>query len=181
MQGGTVGTPPTIDACREIIRWTAYRPVLAARKVAVFFAADRMALPAANSVLKMAEEPQEYAYSIFLLSNPDLLLPTIRSRAWTISLQPAERAAALPPPSTAEEWIYWMEKNADTEVDGLVAQFAPWIRHEVENGHPEAAARLDRLRMLLKTGRLSQTMSFDLIVWALKEGIAFEHVFDDIW
>lgn len=181
MQGGTVGTPPTIDACREIIRWAAYRPVLATRRVAVFFAADKMALPAANSILKMAEEPQEYAYSIFLLSNPDLLLPTIRSRAWTISLQPAEKTSAFPPPSTAEEWIHWMEKNVDTDVDGLVAQLSPWIRHEVEKGRPEVAARLDRLRMLLKTGRLSQTMSFDLIVWALKEGMAFEHVFDDIW
>ena len=46
---------------------------------------------AANSLLKVLEEPPEFATIFLLTENPGELLPTIRSRSMTISL------AALPP------------------------------------------------------------------------------------
>ena len=45
---------------------------------------------AANSLLKSLEEPPEFATMLLLTENPGELLPTIRSRAMTLTL------AALP-------------------------------------------------------------------------------------
>jgi DNA polymerase-3 subunit delta' len=157
----------------------AYRPVVSASKLAVFFAADRMSLPAANSILKLAEEPPAYGKTIFMTSNPDLMLPTIRSRAWMVSLQGDQEERAAPPPSSEKEWLQWMGQYVDMQVDHLVQQLEGWTRWEVAKGRYEEAARMDRLRLLVTSGKLSQAMSFDLIVWGLKEGVAFEHVFDD--
>jgi DNA polymerase-3 subunit delta' len=51
----------------------------------------------------------------------------------------------------------------------------------VESGNHEEAARVERLRILLESRRLSRTMALDLTVLALKEGIVFEHLFGDFW
>lgn len=179
--GGAPSKPPSIDDCREIIDAMAYRPVVSSRRVAVIFSADTMMLPAANSLLKLAEEPPEYVHMLFLLSDEKLFLPTLRSRSWTVSLPSPRLGTGIAPPQTEEEWIRWIEKNAKSEVDELVLLLTPWISYEVERGAYDKAASLERLRLLILTKRLSRTMVLDLIVLALKEGIVFEHSFGDLW
>ena len=179
--GGAPSKPPSIDICREIINTMAYRPVLSSKRIAVIFAADRMMLPAANSLLKLAEEPPEYVHMLFMLSDEKLFLPTLRSRSWTILLPLPRSGEGFSPPRTEEEWVRWIEKYSKAEVDELVALFAPWISHEIEQEAYDRAGTLERLRLLIQIKRLSQTMVLDLIVLALKEGIVFEHSFGDIW
>ena len=179
--GGAPSQPPSIDACREIINTTAYRPVISSKRVAVLYAADRMMLPAANSLLKLAEEPPEYVHILFMLSDEKLFLPTLKSRSWTVSLPLQRQEERFSPPRTEEEWVRWIEKYAKAEVDELVLLFAPWISFEIERKAYERAAKLERLRLLIQTKRLSRTMVLDLIVLALKEGIVFEHSFGDLW
>jgi DNA polymerase-3 subunit delta' len=78
-----------VDQVRHIIREIYYRPAEARRRVYIFSEADFMK-EAANSLLKILEEPPDFA-SIFLLTdNPSALLPTIRSRCMQL------RLAALP-------------------------------------------------------------------------------------
>ena len=178
---GAPSRPPSIDDCREIIDAMTYRPVVSSKRVAVVFSADRMMLPAANSLLKLAEEPPEYVHVLFLLSDEKLFLPTLRSRSWIVSLPLLRSEVSVPPPQTEEEWIRWIEKNAKSEVDELIVLFGPWISYELERGAYDKAATLERLRLLIQTKRLSRTMVLDLIVLALKEGIVFEHSFGDIW
>ncbi|HPE65622.1 MAG TPA: hypothetical protein PK849_05535 [Synergistales bacterium] len=178
---GAPSKPPSIDECREIIDAMAYRPVVSSKRVAVVFSADRMMLPAANSLLKLAEEPPEYVHMLFLLTDEKLFLPTLRSRSWSVSLPVPRSGESMPPPQTEEEWIRWIEKNAKSEVDELIVLFAPWISYEVERGAYDKAAALERIRLLIQTKRLSRTMVLDLIVLALKEGIVFEHSFGDLW
>lgn len=73
------------------------RPLPGSRKIAVIDDADLMNDAAANALLKTLEEPPEGALLFLIASNPDALLPTIRSRCQMIRFAPlaADDVAAL--------------------------------------------------------------------------------------
>jgi DNA polymerase-3 subunit delta' len=74
-----------VDQVRHVIEGIYYRPAEAKERVYIFTDSAFMK-EAANSLLKILEEPPEFA-TIFLLSeNPGELLPTIRSRSMTFTL-----------------------------------------------------------------------------------------------
>jgi DNA polymerase-3 subunit delta' len=74
-----------VDQVRHVIESIYYRPGEARERVYIFTSSAFMK-EAANSLLKVLEEPPEFA-SIFLLTeNAGELLPTIRSRSMTFNL-----------------------------------------------------------------------------------------------
>jgi DNA polymerase-3 subunit delta' len=74
-----------VDQVRRVIETIYYRPAEARERVYIFTDSAFMK-EAANSLLKVLEEPPEFA-TIFLLSeNPGELLPTIRSRSMVFQL-----------------------------------------------------------------------------------------------
>ena len=74
-----------VDQVRHVIETIYYRPAEARERVYIFTGSAFMK-EAANSLLKVLEEPPEFA-SIFLLTeNAGELLPTIRSRSMTFHL-----------------------------------------------------------------------------------------------
>jgi len=74
-----------VDQVRRVIETIYYRPAEARERVYIFTDSAFMR-EAANSLLKVLEEPPEFA-TVFLLSeNPGELLPTIRSRAMVFPL-----------------------------------------------------------------------------------------------
>jgi DNA polymerase-3 subunit delta' len=74
-----------VDQVRRVIETIYYRPSEGRERVYIFTDSAFMK-EAANSLLKVLEEPPEFA-TIFLLSeNPGELLPTIRSRSMVIPL-----------------------------------------------------------------------------------------------
>jgi DNA polymerase-3 subunit delta' len=80
------GTTLKIDQIRELERQLAFRAFQGGARVAVLAGADTMTEAAANCLLKTLEEPPEGAYLILLAAQPDLLLPTIRSRCQELHL-----------------------------------------------------------------------------------------------
>jgi DNA polymerase-3 subunit delta' len=66
---------------RQAIHMAYYRPPAAARRAFTIFTASAFMKEAANSLLKLLEEPPERTSLILLTENPQELLPTIRSRA----------------------------------------------------------------------------------------------------
>jgi DNA polymerase-3 subunit delta' len=78
-----------IDQVRHVNSTIRYKPAQARRSVYIFNDAVFMK-EAANALLKVLEEPPEYATILLLTRNPGELLPTIRSRSVTLTL------AALP-------------------------------------------------------------------------------------
>lgn len=75
-----------------------YRRPSQARRAFYIFTASSFMKEAANSLLKILEEPPEHATLILLAENPPELLPTIRSRAGVLrlgALPPAEIEALL--------------------------------------------------------------------------------------
>jgi len=80
-----------VDQVRRVIDTVYFRPAEAKEKVYIFTDAGFMK-EAANSLLKVLEEPPEFATIILLAENAGELLPTIRSRSMTVVLNalPAE-------------------------------------------------------------------------------------------
>lgn len=74
-----------IGQVRRVIETIYYKPAEARRRVYIFTDSAFMK-EAANSLLKILEEPPEFATLFLLTTNPGELLPTIRSRSITFTL-----------------------------------------------------------------------------------------------
>lgn len=66
---------------REVIHAAYFRPPVEARRSFTIFTSSAFMKEAANSLLKVLEEPPAHTSLILLAENPQELLPTIRSRA----------------------------------------------------------------------------------------------------
>ena len=66
---------------RQVIHVAYYRPPVESKRSFSIFTSSAFMKEAANSLLKVLEEPPEYTSLILLTENPQELLPTIRSRA----------------------------------------------------------------------------------------------------
>lgn len=80
-----------VDQIRHVIREIYYKPVEGRERVYIFSDAEFMK-EAANSLLKVLEEPPEFATLFLLTDNPSALLPTIRSRCMHLRLMPVPAA-----------------------------------------------------------------------------------------
>lgn len=65
-----------------------YSPSVGRRRAYIVERADTLTEPAANSLLKVLEEPPPYAVFVLLSPHPSRMLATVLSRAQTIRLQP---------------------------------------------------------------------------------------------
>jgi DNA polymerase-3 subunit delta' len=89
-----------VDQVRRVIETIYYRPAEGRERVYIFSDSAFMK-EAANSLLKVLEEPPEFATIFLLTENPGELLPTIRSRSMAFQL------GAL----SAEEIERYLEKH----------------------------------------------------------------------
>lgn len=76
----------TVDLMRQARADAFIRPNEAAYKIYVIPRAQDMRLEAQNALLKILEEPPEYAVFLLLADNPNKMLPTIRSRCTALNL-----------------------------------------------------------------------------------------------
>jgi len=76
-----------VDQVRHVIHEIYFRPIEGRERVYIFSDADFMK-EAANALLKILEEPPEFATLFLLTDNPTALLPTIRSRCMHLRLAP---------------------------------------------------------------------------------------------
>lgn len=105
-----------VDQVRRVIETIYYRPGKARERVYIFTDSAFMK-EAANSLLKVLEEPPEFATIFLLTENAGELLPTIRSRSMTFTL------GALP----AEDIERYLEKHRpewNAKQRALVARLA---------------------------------------------------------
>jgi DNA polymerase-3 subunit delta' len=78
----------SMETLRALTEQVMSYPRQAAKQVLIVHDADRMLPTSANALLKTFEEPAPQAVIILLSSNPQALLPTVRSRCRTLSFQP---------------------------------------------------------------------------------------------
>ena len=69
-----------IDRVRDVLAATAFRPFDGRRRVVVIDEAETLEVASQNALLKALEEPPPGTSFVLVTSQPDALLPTIRSR-----------------------------------------------------------------------------------------------------
>jgi len=131
-----------VDQVRRVIETIYYRPSEAQERVYIFTDSAFMK-EAANSLLKVLEEPPEFA-TIFLLSeNPGELLPTIRSRSMTFPL-------AAVPVEEVERYLAQHRPEWKPQQRALVARLSEGALGRARNFDVDAyiAARSHALTLL---------------------------------
>ncbi|MGN0361621.1 MAG: DNA polymerase III subunit delta' [Bilifractor sp.] len=76
------------DIREQLVDDVQIRPYESPYKIYIVEEAGKMTPQAQNALLKTIEEPPEYAIIMLLAENPEILLPTIRSRCVTLNLKP---------------------------------------------------------------------------------------------
>ncbi len=171
---------PNIEACRTLIKELPLKPVLSRRRLGVVLAADKLLTHAANSLLKLAEEPPSHACLLFLLEGNDFL-PTLRSRSRFTTLAAPFSLTAKPMPADEAEWLEWIDNLKNTKDDTNIPKLlSAWVSHAMRSGELLLAARIEKLRLIIEQKRLSQNMVCDLLTLTLKEELPFEHIFGGI-
>ena len=76
----------------RILKQTAYlRPMAGKKRFFIVAETDKMNDEAANSLLKILEEPPSFSHIILITSNPEMIKPTIKSRCQMLSFQPISK------------------------------------------------------------------------------------------
>ncbi|HUB01752.1 MAG TPA: hypothetical protein VL983_03665 [Terriglobales bacterium] len=105
-----------VDQVRHVIQNIYFRPAEGREKVYIFTSSAFMK-EAANSLLKVLEEPPEFATIFLLTTNPGELLPTIRSRAMTFTLGALD-------PAEIERHLSHLRPDWDSRQRALVARLS---------------------------------------------------------
>jgi DNA polymerase-3 subunit delta' len=131
-----------VDQVRQVIQTTHYKPQEARRRIFIFSDSAFMK-EAANSLLKVLEEPPEFATIFLLARNPGELLPTIRSRSVTFTL------SALPT-AEIEQYLEKMRPEWNVRQRQLVARLSNGAAGRARSLDLEEyiAARKDALTLL---------------------------------
>jgi len=118
-----------IEKIRELQDSAYMTPTEAAKKCALFFDAERMSLGAANSLLKILEEPPPHMVLILTTTNPHNLLPTIRSRCMGFRFFPL-------PTKDLKTWLQETGniEDASAEVAALLSEGRPGPALEMVQG-----------------------------------------------
>ncbi len=85
------GDQTKMEQMQAMIKNLNYAPLSGKYRVFIIEQADTLNAHSENSILKILEEPPPYAVLILLSSNPNSLLPTIRSRCRTVRFRRAKQ------------------------------------------------------------------------------------------
>jgi len=84
-----------VDLIRKAREDMYVRPNEADRKVYIIPRGQDLAVPGQNALLKILEEPPAYGVFIILTTNPEKLLPTVRSRCTELAMSPLHKDLLL--------------------------------------------------------------------------------------
>ena len=157
----------TVDQIREVSADAVVLPNESSRKVYIFREGDRLNAEAQNAALKLLEEPPNGVTLLLCVTNPAVLLPTVRSRCTELSFR-AEKREASEQDGLAERYLElasagdplklweWCEENNDL----TVAEMTEFARCAAEKLTDMLCGRRDDLGMpperLLKLEKLME-------------------------
>jgi DNA polymerase-3 subunit delta' len=80
-----------IDQMRMLRQIAYLKPMMGKKRVFVVVGADKMKEEAANSLLKILEEPPLFSYIILVAHNPFMIISTIKSRCQVLNFSPVSK------------------------------------------------------------------------------------------
>ncbi len=182
-----------VNTCRNLIDAIKIKPLNSRYKLIFIISADKLLLPAANSLLKITEEPPGYARIIFLMEDGKKFLPTLKSRSRYDVLTDDENnfneSGILKTPVNKSDWLKWLSENnknkAELNINKICDDLNGWVNYEIENKNLNLALKLEKIKLLASKNNLSVLMLQDLIILALIENDKnnnnnFERIFNDL-
>lgn len=181
ISAGGANAAPTIEECRRLQGELALHPLSAKRRLAVVWSADKLAAEASNSLLKITEEPPVHGCILFI-SEENNLIPTIKSRIWSVHIDlPEEMTKPAPAPRTAREWAQWMDSGRKPSPEILFLEMQGWACDFAGKGDYMRASELDTLIRIMEQRRLPVSMIQDTAFAVLKEGVPYEKILGGLW
>jgi DNA polymerase III subunit delta' len=161
-----------VDQVRRVIESIYFRPAEGRERVFIFTDSAFMK-EAANSLLKVLEEPPEFATIFLLAENAGELLPTIRSRCMTLQL----RSLSLP---EVEAYLSRHRPEWKPQQRALVARLSEGAVGRARNFDLEAysAARADALTILRTALRAADHSELFKITETYRAGAEGREKFD---
>ena len=177
---GSQDKAPNIELCRQLITDIALKPLESPHRLGVIMSADKLLLPAANSLLKLAEEPPSHAVLLFLMEDGRLFLPTLRSRSRFSTIIIAEKTEAREFPRSDSDWVKWLAQARKGDAESIADELESWANYAVNDGNFPMAEKIDRLKLIAGKKNLSAAMLSDLIILTLREDSKKnEYILDD--
>jgi DNA polymerase-3 subunit delta' len=179
---GKWGEAPGIADCLDFQWQMSLKPVIAPGRLGVIPSSDGLSLPAANSLLKITEEPPAGSRMLFIAER-DEFIPTIRSRVWTFRLNRHGEEAALEPkapPRDGAEWAGWIEGTRKNSLDDIALEAAAWALDLCAKGKWGLAASLENAVFLAKKRHFPVSMAQDALFALLMEGVDDGKIFGDL-
>jgi DNA polymerase III subunit delta' len=167
-----------IDAVRAALDWAHSTSARGRAKVLLVHPADALNMVAANALLKTLEEPPGRLRLVLTTQDPDVLLPTVRSRCQRVPLPMPGRAAALAWLAQAgvqDAEVLWAaagRRPGDALAlsrDGITAQAWSALPHAVRHGQAAALATWPLPRLV----DALQKLCLDLL--AVEQGAAAQY------
>jgi DNA polymerase III subunit delta' len=154
-----------VDQVRRVIEGIYFRPAEAKERVYIFTDSAFMK-EAANSLLKVLEEPPDFATIFLLTDNPGELLPTIRSRSMTVTL------AALPV-EEIEKYLTQSRPDWNAKQRALIARLSEGAvgRAKTFDLAGYSAARANALMMLASSLRNGEHSELFKITETYRAGV----------
>jgi DNA polymerase-3 subunit delta' len=176
---GDGSRPPGVAECVALQSVMSLRPFSAKGRLGVIPFADTISLPAANSLLKIAEEPPEGGHLLFI-AEEDNLIPTIRSRVWTVNFTSGETANEAVPPQKPAEWAAWIEKTRKQSLDELAPEAGAWAGYLGGLGEWRASASIRNVIYISQKRHMPVSMVQDALMAILREGVPIGQIFGDL-
>ena len=77
-----------VHEAQKLIQNISFKPLEGKYKIIIFWLPEKMNIATANKLLKIIEEPPDYTIFLFITTDLEAILPTIRSRTQIIQLYP---------------------------------------------------------------------------------------------
>lgn len=149
------GTSIKIEQIRDLQSALAYRGVETNRKLFILNQADQLTVQAANSLLKLLEDPYPQTIAILLTEQPHKLLPTLLSRLQQITFDPP----------SVEQISAQLAKQIDSNQANFISQMTTDLEEAIALSQAEWFAELKKLVIQLTEDLLlsSKEKAFFLI------------------
>jgi len=170
------------NSARGLMEEIVLKPLESKKRLGVIMCADKLLKPAANSLLKLSEEPPEHVYLLFLMEDGRFFLPTLRSRSHFSVIHSEDEKESYSLPKTESEWLEWLAKSRKAELEIILKDLTAWENFTIFAKNFLLANKINKLRVMAEKKNLSVQFLCDIIILTLKgENQNLENIFDDIW
>ena len=167
----------SIANCRKILAELSINPISANCRICVIWNAERLLKPAANSLLKVTEEPPQNGRIVYM-SEFDNFIPTIKSRIRLFRFHFSEEVLSLAPPQNSTEWASYLSENNKKTREELLDELDGFARALSCHGQYAMACDLANLAQRLDTTNAGVTQVKDAVYLLLYKRVPLNYLIE---